>query len=395
MRHKKLISSLIILTTTVAIAIAAVWSLAPGIIEPKMNSVKPHVNYVISDRAKTLHESLIIGDWHSDSVLWERDLASRSSRGHVDFPRLQEGNVALQMFTTVTKSPTGQNYQSNSSDAGDNITLLAMVQGWPLRTWNSLTERALYQAEKLHQLTEEHPHTAQLILNQKDLTQLLSRRQQGEDVVGVLIGTEGSHALDGDLDQIQRLYNAGFRMMSLHHFFDNRLGGSLHGESGKGLSEFGQQAVEKMLQLGIMIDVSHSSVQVVEDLLARHQIPLIVSHTGVYGHCASHRNFNDALMQKIAAADGIIGIGYWDGAVCDTTPESIVKALRYAIDLVGADHVALGSDFDGSTQTPFDTSELSVLTHLMLDANFSEKEIRQVMGENMASYLAKHLPKAQ
>ncbi|MAZ88624.1 MAG: peptidase M19 [Cellvibrionaceae bacterium] len=395
MRHKKLISSVIILTAIVAVSIVGVWSLAPGIIEPKMNSVTPHASYLISDKAKTLHESLIIGDWHSDSVLWERDLASRSNRGHVDIPRLQQGNVALQMFTTVTKSPKGQNYQSNSSDAGDNITLLAMAQGWPLRTWNSLTERALYQAEKLHRLTKVHPNTAQLILNQKDLTQLLARRQQGEKTVGVLIGTEGSHALDGDLDNIQRLYDAGFRMMSLHHFFDNRLGGSLHGESGSGLSDFGQQAVDKMLQLGIMIDVSHSAAQVVEDLLARHQITLIVSHTGVYGHCASHRNFSDALMQKIATAGGIIGIGYWDGAVCDATPENIVRALRYAIDLVGADHVALGSDFDGSTETPFDTSELSVLTHFMLEANFSEKEIRQVMGENMASYLAKHLPKAQ
>lgn len=395
MTYKKMISSLIAFTLLAAISIIGVWSFAPALIEPRMNSVSPHESYVISNTAKTLHESLIIGDWHSDSVLWERDLASKSPHGHVDFPRLQAGNVALQMFTTVTKSPKGQNYQRNSSDADDNITLLAMAQGWPLRTWSSLTERALYQAEKLHSIAAQHPQTAQLILNQKDLERLLSRRQQGEKTVGVLIGTEGSHALDGNLDHIQRLYDAGFRMMSLHHFFDNRLGGSLHGESGLGLSDFGHQAVNKMLQLGIMIDVSHSSAQVVEDLLERHQLPLIVSHTGVYGHCASHRNLSDSLMKKIAAADGIIGIGYWDGAVCEATPENIVKALRYAIDLVGVDHVALGSDFDGSTETPFDTSELSILTHLMLETEFSESEIRQVMGENMASYLAKHLPNTE
>ena len=337
--------ALIVTVSILVIAVAATWTLAPGMIENQMNRVEPHEPYSISPAAQSLHQSLIIGDWHSDSPLWQRDLAKHSPRGHVDIPRLQQGNVALQMFTTVTKSPKGQNYERNSTDSGDNITLLAMAQGWPPRTWDSLAERALYQADKIQSLAEDHPDDVRLILSKQDLDSFLKQRQTNNSLVGALIGTEGSHALDGDLNNIQRLFDAGFRMMSVHHFFDNRLGGSLHGESGAGLSDFGRQALDQMLALDIMIDVSHSSPQVVLDVLAHTETPLIVSHTGMQGHCASPRNLSDELMQKIAAAGGIIAIGYWDGAVCDTSPTNIVKAMRYAIDLLGEDHVALGSDF--------------------------------------------------
>ena len=79
-------------------------------------------------------------------------------------------------------------------------------------------------------------------------------------------------------------------MMSLQHFFDNKLGGSLHGESAEGLTDFGENAVDLMQKQGIMIDVAHSSSQVVKDVLQRSHIPLIVSHTGFYGHCQSERN---------------------------------------------------------------------------------------------------------
>jgi len=382
----------IIVIAAIILSIPLTWSLAPGFLEDDSNRIQPHSAYQISPQAQKLHQSLFIGDWHSDTILWERDPAEESSHGHVDIPRLQKGNVALQMFTTVTKSPRGQNYQSNSTEAGDNITLLALAQGWPPRTWNSLAERALYQAQKIQRLVKDHPNDAQLILSKKDLAKLVKEREKGSLVVGALIGTEGSHALDGDIKNVQRLFDAGFRMMSLQHFFDNKLGGSLHGESGAGLTEFGKQVIDEMRQLNIMIDVSHSAPQVVEDVLAYTDTALIVSHSGVYGHCASKRNISDALMQKIAQAGGIVGIGYWDGAVCDTSPQNIVKALRYAVDLIGVDHVALGSDFDGSTETQLDTSELAVLTHEMIEANFTEHEIRRIMGENMQLFLANHLP---
>ena len=368
------------------------FSLTPGFLEQRMNLVERADNPAPSEAARKLHASLVIGDLHTDSTLWQRDLREHAGRGHVDLPRLRQGNVALQVFTSVTSSPSGQNYEKNASDASDNITLLALTQRWPVRTWDSLAERALFQASRLQRIAEENPEQLQLVRNQAELNTLMLRRAEGETVVGAIIGTEGSHALDGKLETIDRLYEAGFRMMGLQHFFDNRLGGSLHGESGAGLTDFGAQAVDRMLQRNIIIDVAHSSEAVVRDVLARTDSPLVVSHTGFQGHCASPRNISDELMQAIAARGGVIGVGYWDAAVCATSVSAIVEAMRYGIDLVGADHVALGSDFDGTITAPLDTSELVLLTDEMLRQGISESDIRKIMGLNLLRLLQQGLP---
>jgi len=374
------------------IALVLVFLLIPAKLEESMNRVIAHQAYSISQQAKDLHKTLVIGDLHADSTLWKRNLLERSERGHVDIPRMREGNAAVQMFTSVTKVPDGINYEKNSADASDRITMLQMVQLSPVATWSSLTARALHHADKLKDIQNKAPEQFQLLLTVNDLTSFLERRANGEAVVGGLLGTEGSHALDGKLENINTLFDAGFRMMSLHHFFDNKLGGSLHGESAAGLTEFGRQALAKMQSMNIMVDVSHSSEKAVEDVLALSNKPLIVSHTGLYGHCKSKRNISDKLMQGIAAAGGLIGIGYWDAAVCDATPASIVQAFRYGIDLLGEDHIALGSDYDGAIEAPFDIAEIAILTEEMLKAGFSETEIRKVMGGNMMRFLTENLP---
>jgi len=194
------------------------------------------------------------------------------------------------------------------------------------------------------------------------------------------------------LENVKGLYDAGYRMISLHHFFDNELGGSLHGTSGDGLTEFGLQVVRELEKLEIIIDLAHSSPAAVDDVLKISTRPVVVSHTGVQGVCKSKRNLSDEHMRRIADKGGLIGIGYWKGAVCDISPDGVVKSLRYAIDLVGEDHVALGSDFDGSTTTAFDTSELSVLTQKMMDAGFTDSEITKVMGGNSVKLLLSYLP---
>jgi membrane dipeptidase len=364
----------------------------PAQLDKRTNRVNDSTLPVISKQARTLHEQLFIGDWHSDSLMWKRDLMDQHDYGHVDIPRLQQGNVALQMFTTVTKSPDGINYEANSSDANDNITKLALVSLWPTNTWNSLAERALFQASKALEMASEFPQQVSLITSKSNLSQFILQRQANPQLLGMLLGTEGSHALDGDLKNIQRLFDSGFRMMSLQHFFDNKLGGSLHGESGAGLTEFGLEALKKMQDLGIMLDVSHSSERVVKDVLAFSSQPLLISHTGFYGHCASARNISDALMQQIAAKGGLIAVGYWDGAVCEANVNEIAKAIKYGIELVGSEHIALGSDYDGATSVPFDTSELIYLTQALLDLGLSELQIKQVMGANMLRYLQLHLP---
>lgn len=389
---KRIFLGLVVLLVLGAVAFL---TFAPGHVERSLNPVAmPAEGWPVSEKAAALHRELVIGDWHADSLLWDRDLLKRGARGHTDMPRLLEGNTALQVYTTVTKSPRGQNYDQNSAGAPDNITPLFMGQLRPVRSWFSLRERALVQAEDLQRMADEAPELLRIIRTRGDLAELLADRAGGERVLGVMLGSEGGHPLEGDLANLDVLYDAGFRLMGLTHFFDNELGGSLHGEggSGAGLTEFGHQVVAAMMEKGMVIDLAHASPQMVEDVLAIGGTRPILSHTGIHGHCASHRNLQDALVKRIADKGGVIGIGYWADVVCGRTPADIAAAIRAAIALVGEDHVSLGSDYDGSVGVPFDAAHLSALTQALMDAGLSEQQIAKVMGGNMMRYLADILP---
>ncbi|WP_106745302.1 dipeptidase [Yoonia maritima] len=374
------------------LGIAAFLIFAPGYVEKGRNAVADHETYPISPQAQALHNRLIIGDWHADTLLWKRSLLNRANRGHVDLPRLIEGNVTLQMFTAVTKSPAGQNYHENSAEAFDNITLLAVGQLWPPRTWDSLLERALYQAKRLHSYADASGGRLRVIKTRADLDQLLADRANGQQVVGGLLGIEGSHPLEGDIANLDKIEAAGHRMIALQHFFDNELGGSLHGTGDHGLSDFGRQVVSEVAARNLILDLAHSSPQVARDVLAMTDIPLVVSHTGIHSVCPVKRNFTDDLMQDIAATGGVIAIGYWADVTCDDSPAGIATTIKAAVELLGDDHVSLGSDFDGSVATSFDTSELAVLTQALLDVGLSDEQIGKVMGGNMVRVLRQRLP---
>ena len=183
-------------------------------------------------------------------------------------------------------------------------------------------------------------------------------------------------------------------MMGLQHFFDNELGGSLHGVKKGGLSKFGEEAVRAMATKNIIIDVAHSSYDSVRDTLAVTDAPIIISHGGIRGECkASHaRNLPDDLLKKIAQRRGLIGVGYFHPAVCDAQPKGIAASLIEAVNLLGEDVVALGSDFDGSVTTHLDTSELAIITQELKTRGMSERVIKKVMGGNVKRFLLENLP---
>lgn len=372
----------------VAVLAYAHWCL-PAQIESGQNVVVPHEPCAVSERAQALHDSLFIADLHSDSLLWKRDLLEASTVGHMDLPRLRKGNVALQVFSATTKSPAGQNYERNEGES-DRITLLAVASFWPVRTWGSLYQRAVFQLEKLEALTRSSE--LELITDRRGMQAFVERRARGEAVIGALYLIEGAHPLEGDPANLDRLFEQGLRIVGLTHFFDNALGGSLHGVSDEGLSAFGEAVVRRANALGMIIDVAHASPAMVADVLALSAAPVILSHGGVQGVCDTARNLPDALMRQIASEGGLVGIGFWDAAVCDTTPEGIVRSIRYAVDLLGAENVALGSDYDGATTVRFDVGELAGLTDAMLEAGFAEREIRLVMGGNVRRFLLENLP---
>ncbi|QEU08813.1 dipeptidase [Paracoccus yeei] len=388
---RRLVLTLLALALAAAVLVAV---LGPAWIERRLNPVTDAGDKVaVSARAQALHDSLVIADWHSDALLWDRDLLKRADRGHTDVPRLAEGNVAVQVFTTVTKSPRGQNYDHNSAEAPDNITPLFIGQLRPIPSWFSLKERALVQAEALNRAAEAAPDNLMLIRSAQDLQTLLEARRKGARTLGAVLGSEGGHPLEGDIANLRVLYGAGFRLIGLTHFFDNELGGSLHGKggSGSGLSEFGRQVVREMQERRMIVDLAHASPQMVRDVLAMPGTRPILSHTGIHGHCPSPRNLSDDLVRAIAAKGGVIGIGYWADVNCGGTPADIAASVKAAIALVGEDHVSLGSDYDGSVDAPFDASRLAVLTQALIDAGLSDAQIAKVMGGNMIRYLAQNL----
>lgn len=368
------------------------FTLAPRIAENGQNAVTPHAPWPVSPEAAALHARLFVGDWHSDALLWGRSLLMRSTRGHVDLPRLRAGHVALQVFTTVTKSPAGQNYEQNSASARDNITALMIAEARPPQTWFSLMARGLDQAARLNATAAKAPEQLTVIRTRADLDALVAARAAGAETVGGLLGAEGGHVLEGRIENLGRLYDAGFRLMGLTHFFDNELGGSLHGEGNAGLTPFGREVVAEMVARHMVIDLAHAAPQMARDVLAMPGTRPIVSHTGIHGICPTKRNFPDDLMQAIAAQGGVIGIGFWDEAVCDPTPAGIARNIAAAVALLGEDHVSLGSDFDGAVTTDLDSSELAAITQALLDTGMSEAVIAKVMGGNMLRYLRETLP---
>ena len=142
----------------------------------------------------------------------------------------------------------------------------------------------------------------------------------------------------------------------------------------------------------MVIDIAHASHATVSDVFDMASKPVVVSHGGVQAVCNYNRNLTDEELKRLAANGGVIGIGYWEAAVCDDSPAGIVTAMNHVRDLVGIEHIALGSDFDGAVRTRFDTSELAVLTQALMDAGYTEEDIRAIMGGNVLRVLGETLP---
>lgn len=365
------------------------WFEVPSIVESRNNKLLHPPPYQVSAAARALHKTLIVADLHADSLLWDRNLLKRSTRGDVDLPRLQDGNVAIQAFTLVTTSPRHLNIYRNS-DSSDMIRWLAIVQGWPPRTWNSPKQRALYEAEKLHKFSAQSGGKLVIIKSRADLEKFLANLQPGQ--VAGFLGTEGAQPLEGNLDNLNDLYAADIRMMAPTHFTDTAVAGAAAGVTKAGLTDMGRRWVQAMEAKHMIIDLAHASPATLRDVTAMSTRPLIVSHTGVKGTCNNPRNLSDDELRAVAKTGGVIGIGLWDTATCGTDAAATAQAIRYTVNIVGIDHVALGSDFDGAITAPFDASGWPLVTDALLKEGFSEQDIRKIMGENVVRVLKEDLP---
>ena len=385
---RRVLSGLAIL---LVILVSAAFVVLPGMVDRRMNKVVPAVHVIVTDSARALHRTLVVADLHADELLWGRDPLQRADHGHVDVPRMTDGNVALQVFSVVTKTPKNQNYDHNTGET-DNITLLAIAQRWPMSTWSSLRARALYQASRLHDAVDRSNGDLLLVTDRASLAAFLAKRASSSRTHGAMLAIEGLHALDGKLESVDTLYAHGYRMMGLTHFFDNEVAASAHGVTHGGLTPLGRQVIERMESLHILVDLAHSAPQAISEALAMAKRPVVVSHTGVAATCPGPRNLTDDQLRAIAANGGVIGIGYWDAAVCTLGATSIAAAIRHAVNVAGVDHVGLGSDYDGATSVAFATDGLVEITQALLDQKFSNADIAKIMGGNVVKLMESSLP---
>lgn len=373
------------------LGVVGFFALGPGIVENSMNRMAD-TDLAEPDRETVaLHDSLFIADLHSDTLMWNRDLLDRSDRGHMDLPRLQDGNVGLQVFSSVSKTPKNQNYDSNPANT-DNITLLAILQLQPPRTWTSLVERSLYHAEKLQDAVADSEGELRFIRSRDDLDRLVADREAGKNVTGALFSLEGLQSLEGDLDNLGRLFGAGARMAGFTHFFDNEVSGSMHGEGKGGLTDLGREAFAEMERRGMVVDIAHASHPAIAEMLELATKPVVASHGGVQATCDVNRNLTDDEIRGVAATGGVVGIGYWDAAVCALTPAAVVDAIEHVIEVGGIETAALGSDYDGATKVAWDTSDIAVVTQELRDRGHSDEDIAAILGGNTLRVLRAVLP---
>ncbi len=359
---------------------------------------------VPSTASLALHGDLLIADLHADPLLLGRDLLEESDREHVDIPRLIRGSVALQGFGVVTKVPQDivhRRFDLTVDSKDDVIRKLAKALKWPEETHESLMARALYMADNLHAFENGSGGRFRIIKSQAQLATYLADRQNDDDMTAGLLTLEGAHTLEGAVANVDALFDAGFRVIGLVHFFDNDIGGSAHGVVRGGLTDFGRDVIERMGELQMVVDLAHASPALFDDVLALIEtLPaderpaVLVSHTGVYGTCPNERNLTDDQLRRLVEVqeDAVVGIGFFEYATCGERTEDIVNAIRHVVTVIGAGHVALGSDWDGFVTVPMDAANLAKLTHALVTSGLAPDSIERIMGANTMEFFERALP---
>jgi len=312
-----------------------------------------------------IHKEAIVVDAHCDTLmqllpegLWGREprkLGERSEKGHVDLPRLVEGGVDCQVFAIYTAR------QEN--------------EPWALRTALRMIDAFNRECSSNEGIT--------LALSYGDIIEANDRGR-----VAAILSLEGCEPLMGDPALLRIFHRLGVRMASLTWNWRNPFAdgvGSKRAESR--LTEAGVEALREMERLGIVYDVSHLSDSCFWDVVELKRGPFIASHSNCRAICNHPRNLTDEMIKAIAAAGGVIGMNFSPSFICEgkATVERLVDHIDHIVELVGPDHVGLGSDFDGIGTTPEgleDVSKMPNITGELIRRGYSEKDVKKILGEN-------------
>jgi membrane dipeptidase len=360
-----------------------------------------------SQQAHDLHFNSIVIDTHDDTTQRlldpKFDFGARHADGSVDIPRMREGGMDAIFFS---------------------IWIPGTVTGPPA------VQRALTQIAAVRETVARHPNDLVLCGTAEDV-----RKATAAKKIAVLMGVEGGHMINNDLANLDQFYTLGVRYMTLTHTVNTEWADSSGDKAAHdGLTPFGKQVIAEMNKLGMMVDISHVADKTFYDVLAASQAPVIASHSSCRALCTAPRNMTDDMIKALAAKGGVIQINYHVGFLSQdfndaqkNKPElfkeidlemkkrcandeacqlieadkitrdmvaqgklprvewtAIIDHIDHAVKLVGADHVGLGSDFDGADM-PYgmeDATHLPQITSALLAKGYSPADIQKILGGN-------------
>ena len=326
---------------------------------------------------RELHRRAFVADAHADSLMWNRDLSIRSQRGHVDFPRLREAGVKLQCFTLVTR---GFPFVGG-------FPLFAFWRRWPRESRRGEWARALWQIEQLERYCRASGGEVRLAATARALEENLAAGR-----ISAVLGVEGAHALEGRADRVAELWGRGVRFMSLTHLSNNALGGSsFPGMGNRPLSAHGHEVLDEMARIGMPVDVAHASPRTLEEILEHPTARPMCSHTGARAQGGGWRNLSDRALRRIADRGGVVGIIFATVYLGGRTADDVVRHVEHAVEVMGEDAVAFGSDFDGMVPLPRgmgDVTGLPLVTAALLGRNMPERRVEKIIGDNWRRFFA-------
>jgi membrane dipeptidase len=327
-----------------------------------------------SPEARALHDRYPAIDLHADSLMWSRwvgyDLHERHEPplpwaaigGHVDVPRLVEGGFGAQFFGLVSL-PIGQR-------AG----LAAVIDE---------------QIDALEQQIQQNPARLAKVRTAADVT---AARARG--AMGALLGIEGAHSLEGDVNKVAHFARRGVRYLGLCHFSANEACFPAYGRGRRddeGLTPFGREVVRRCESEGVIVDLAHINRKGFFEACEMSTKPPIVSHTGVAGAFEHWRNIDDEQLRAVADRGGCVGIIFCPKFLGGDGLEPVVRHMKHIISVCGEDAVALGSDWDGfivPTRELCDAAHLPLLTDALLATGVGEETVGKILHRNVMRVLA-------
>ena len=321
-------------------------------------------------QACDLHQRVLTLDTHCDTPMFFPqgvDFGSRDSRILVDLHKMSEGHQDATIMVSYLPQP--QQGETFTSKVAFDVT--------------GPTEYADLIFDKIEAMVEKNKEFLSIARTPADL---YANKQQGRH--SIMLGIENGLAIDGQLERLQHFAQRGIVYMTLCHNGDNDICDSARGNSThQGVSAFGRQVIAEMNRLGIMVDLSHASEKTFYDALELSELPIVCSHSSCRALCDHPRNLTDEQMRALAAKGGVMQVTMYNGFLVKDGEATVLDALRHlehAIEVMGIDHVGIGTDFDGDggVRGMANAAELINFTRLLLSRQFSEQDIEKIWGGN-------------